>query len=96
MTSLSVAVPTRIPANGSSENALHGTRFAIKDVFELQGLRVTAGNRAFYTLQRPAEKTALSIQKLIDQGANLVGTTKLGSLIAREEPIESVDYHAAF
>ncbi|KAK3373516.1 amidase signature domain-containing protein [Lasiosphaeria ovina] len=76
--------------------SLQSVRFAIKDVFEVEGLRVTAGNRAFYSLSAPATSTCSIIQRLIDAGAELVGTLKLGSLIAREEPTESVDFHAPF
>lgn len=71
-------------------------RFAVKDVFDIEGLRVTAGNRAFYSLSKPAGATAQLLQRLIDSGAHLVGTLNLGSLIAREEPTESVDFHAPF
>jgi hypothetical protein len=36
------------------------------------------------------------VQKLVDKGTTIVGTLKLGSLITREKPTESADYHAAF
>ncbi|KAI1127764.1 amidase signature domain-containing protein [Nemania abortiva] len=75
---------------------LYGVRFAVKDVFRINGLRVTAGNRAYYAVSKPATATSASIQRLIDAGAELLGTLKLGSLIAREEPTESVDFHAPF
>ena len=39
---------------------------------------------------------APTIQRLIDAGASLVGTLKLGSLITKEEPTESQDFHAPF
>lgn len=65
-------------------------------MFEIEGLRVSAGNRAFYSLSKPSTVTALVLQKLIDAGAHLLGTTKLGSLIAREEPMEAIDFHAPF
>lgn len=68
----------------------------MKDIFDIEGLRVTAGNRAFYSLSNPAGATAPLLQRLVDNGAHLVGTLKLGSLIAREEPTESVDFHAPF
>lgn len=89
-------MPSRIPAPDRTQKPLVGVRFAIKDVFEVEGLRVTAGNRAFYSLSAPATSTCSIIQRLIDAGAELVGTLKLGSLIAREEPTESVDFHAPF
>ncbi|KAF2232581.1 amidase signature enzyme [Viridothelium virens] len=94
--SLSVAVPSRIQPPELDNKPLQGIRFAVKDVFEIEGLRVTAGSRAFYSVSKSSRATAPSIQRLIDAGGMLLGTLKLGSLIAREEPSESVDYHAAF
>lgn len=65
-------------------------------MFGIEGLRESAGNCAFYSLSKPSKVTAPVLQKLIDAGAHLLGTTKLGSLIAREEPTEAVDFHAPF
>lgn len=93
---MSIAVPARKPPNLATKGPLDDLRFAVKDVFEIEGLRVTAGNRAFYDLSRPAEATAPIVQRLIDGGAHLVGSLNLGSLIAREEPTESVDFHGPF
>ncbi|KAF2501485.1 amidase signature enzyme [Lophium mytilinum] len=95
-TTLSLAVPSRIPQDRSAMRPLDGLRFAVKDVFEIEGLRTTAGCRAYYSLSKPASKTAPTVQKLIDAGAQLIGTLKLGSLITREEPTESTDYQAPF
>ncbi|KAK3935820.1 amidase signature domain-containing protein [Diplogelasinospora grovesii] len=94
--SLGIAVPSRIPRVQADSKRLRGVRFAIKDIFEVEGLRVTAGDRAFYSLSKPATATCPAIKRLIDAGAELLGTLKLGSLIAREEPTESVDYQASF
>lgn len=95
-TSLSVAVPPRKSPGCALKGPLDGLRFAVKDVFEIDELQVWAGNRAFYSLSKPSTVTAPVLQKLIDAGAHLLGTTKLGSLIAREEPTEAVDFHAPF
>lgn len=97
--SIGVALSTRIPsltASAEADKPLRGTRFAIKDIFDVEGLRVTAGNRAFYSVSRPAPATSPVIQRLLDVGAELTGTLRLGSLIAREEPTESIDFHAPF
>lgn len=87
---------SRIPGVHAEDKPLGGVRFAVKDIFDVEGLRVTAGDRAFYSLSKPATVTSPAIKRLIDAGAELLGTLKLGSLIAREEPTESVDYHAPF
>lgn len=47
-------------------------------------------------MSAPCDKTATSIQKLIDAGAEIVGKNKLSSFAAREEPTECVDYQAPF
>lgn len=76
---------------------LRGVRFAVKDMFAIQGLRVTAGNRAYYSLQSsPAPTTCPALRRLLGAGAELTGTLRLGSLVAREEPSEAADYHAPF
>ena len=94
--SLSVAVPSRISHDRGPRKPLEGLRFAVKDIFEIEGLRTTAGCRAYYSLSKTSRKTAPVLEKLITAGAHLVGTLKLGSMITREEPTESVDYHAPF
>ncbi|KAF2117001.1 amidase signature domain-containing protein [Lophiotrema nucula] len=94
--SLSVAVPSRIKSSCDINGPLRGARFAVKDIFAIDGLRQTAGCRAWFDLSKTSTATAPALQRLIDEGANLVGTLKLGSLITREEPTESADYHAAF
>lgn len=97
--SIGVAVSSRIPSLTPLTEVgkpLRGTRFAVKDIFHIQGLRVTAGNRDFLSVSRPATVTCPAIQRLLDAGAELSGTLRLGSLIAREEPTESVDFQAPF
>nr|OQO26120.1 hypothetical protein B0A51_04514 [Rachicladosporium sp. CCFEE 5018] len=94
-TALSVAVPSRIEST-KAVHPLSGLRFAVKDIFDIEGMRITAGCRAFFDLSRTSATTAPAIQILLDHGASLVGALKLGSLITREEPTESADYHAPF
>lgn len=75
-----VAVPSRIPSLTASTQAikpLRGTRFAVKDIFNIQGLRVTAGDMAFYSVSRPAPVTCPAVQRLLDAGAELTGTLRL-------------------
>lgn len=55
---------------------------------------MSACNRAYYELYSPASETAACIQVLTDQGATILGTTKLASLAATEEPIECIDWQA--
>lgn len=71
-------------------------RFAVKDLFHIEGLRPTVGCRAYYAVAQEASITAPLLQTLMSLGAELVGTLKLGSLITKEEPAESADYQAPF
>lgn len=93
---LSVAVPSRIDSLAFTKGPLAGARFAVKDVFEIDGLKLTVGCRAWYNIASTNTKTAPVIQKLLDGGAQLLGTLKMGSLITGEAPAQSVDYSAAF
>ena len=73
---------------------LAGLRVAVKDNFQIQGVRTSLCNRAYYGLYPPATKTAECIGILYRLGARIVGTTKLASFAATEEPIECVDFQA--
>lgn len=97
--SIRVAVSSRVSCLDpppEADKPLRGTRFAVKDIFGIQGLQTTAGNRDFLSVSPPAAVTCPAIQRLLDAGAELSGTLRLGSLIAREEPTESVDFQAPF
>lgn len=94
-----MAVASRLSASVSrlcSKYALYGKRIAVKDIYQLDGLRTSLCNKAYYDLSLPASSTAPTIQRLIDAGAQIVGKTKLSSLISREEPTEAVDYQTPF
>jgi Asp-tRNA(Asn)/Glu-tRNA(Gln) amidotransferase A subunit family amidase len=93
---MSIAVPSRTGLLNESTKPLAGVRIAVKDIFDVKGIRRTACNRAYYAISTPAASTAPSIQILIDAGATIVGTTKLSSMISREEPTEATDYQAPF
>ena len=94
--SLSVAVPSKICSPRSKDSPLLGKRIGVKELFDIFGLRMAPSNRAFYAMSTPAQTTAPAIQKLIDAGAVMVGTTKCSSIISREDPIEAVDFQAPF
>lgn len=79
-----------------ADGVLRGTRLAVKDLFQLEGQKNSLCSRAYHEVCPPAEKTSSSISTLMDAGANVVGFTKLSSLISREEPLEAVDFQTAF
>ena len=47
-------------------------------------------------MSAPSERTADIVLKTIAAGAQIVGLTKLSSMIGKEEPTEATDYHAPF
>ncbi len=55
--------------------SLVGFRLAVKDVFQVQGLRCSAGNPQWLAEQSPVAHTALAVQWLLAAGAQWVGKT---------------------
>lgn len=92
-----VAVPSRLYYTKTAEKPLAGIRTAIKDIYDIAGVRTSDGNRAYYGLYPPKTKTALTVQRLIDAGAVLVGKIKTSQFANGEIATEDwVDYHAPF
>lgn len=54
---------------------LAGKRLAVKDVYDVAGLRAGSGNPAWLDEQTPATTSALAVQRLLDGGAQWVGKT---------------------
>lgn len=99
---LGVAVPSRLAEprlahrDDANKHDLSQMRFAVKDVYLLQGLKTSLCNKDYYRLYPAAKATATVVQRLVDAGGQIVGLTKLSSMIAREEPLEAVDFQTAF
>ena len=91
---LSVAVPSRTCREKSKKLPLAGIRIVVKEMFDIEGLKTSVGNRNFFETYPPCTETASAVQRLIDVGAEVLGKSKLSSFAAREEPTESVDFQA--
>ena len=93
-----IAVPSRLyysPPN--AKQPLSGVRVGVKDLYDLKGLRKSAGSRAYFETYGPANETAPSIQYLIDLGAVVVGRTRTSQFANGESPTADwVDYHDPF
>lgn len=63
-----------LPA-ASAGGPLAGLKLAVKDVFDIAGLRCGAGSPAWRDAQPPAARHALAVQRLLDAGAACVGRT---------------------
>jgi hypothetical protein len=94
---LAIAVPSRLYFTKTAEKPLAGVRIAIKDIYDIKGLRTSNGNRAWYWLYPPANNTAPPVQNLINAGAIIVGK-QITSQFANGETATAdwVDYHEAF
>jgi amidase len=66
------ALPSPIARKG---HALAGKRLAVKDVFDIAGLRTGAGNPTWLNEQTPATQTALAVRMLLEEGASWIGKT---------------------
>ena len=68
-------VHTHVALPGSGRGVLSGTTFAVKDVFDIEDRRTGNGQPLWLTTHPPAERTASSVQRLLNAGARLVGKT---------------------
>jgi amidase len=63
-----------LPVTPSGQK-LADKRLAVKDVFDVAGLRTGAGNPAWLAEQAIATRTALPVRMLLDEGAQWIGKT---------------------
>ncbi|CAD6444601.1 51fdc51b-cd06-49dc-9505-fb824c6327b2 [Sclerotinia trifoliorum] len=92
-----IPVPSRLYSPLPSDlQPLSGKRIAVKDIFDLEGVKTTVCSKAYEALQDLAKKTAPSIQKLIDQGAVIIGKVKTTPFSSGVGPRDWVDYQAPF
>src|SRR5579859_5333390 len=63
------------PLKGSASGPLAGLTVAVKDMYDIAGERTGGGSPDWLAVQKPAARTAASVQKLLDAGATIVGKT---------------------
>ncbi|KAF4435214.1 Glutamyl-tRNA(Gln) amidotransferase subunit A [Fusarium austroafricanum] len=79
------------------EKPLFGLRLAVKDLYDLKGVKTSGGNRALYEMSKVKTKTAVAVQKLIDAGAIVIGKNKLSEFaFAGPYVTEHIDYLLPF
>ncbi|KAI0827924.1 amidase signature enzyme [Trametes gibbosa] len=92
-----IGVPSRLYFTPTKEKPLAGFRVAVKDIFDIKGLRTGCGNRAFWQLYPPKARTAPAIQRLLDGGMVLVGKAKTSQFANGETATDDwVDLHAPY
>jgi hypothetical protein len=90
---LSVAVPSRLFYTPTVERPLAGYRVGVKDEYNIKGLLTTFGSRSYAMTYPPANETSGAIQLLIDQGAIIVGKTKLSMYASADFTVSQwIDY----
>jgi Asp-tRNA(Asn)/Glu-tRNA(Gln) amidotransferase A subunit family amidase len=91
-----VVVPSRSYSSSKkvSNKPLLGVRIAVKDSFDVKGFKTTLCSRAWTEYHESKSETALSVQRLQDLGAIIVGKTRLNAMVVREEPMECVEFLA--
>ena len=80
----------------SNTQPLAGKRIAVKDIYDIRGLKTGAGSKAYLRIQSPSSTTAPVIQRLIDQGAIVVGKTKTTHMVSGMAPRDWIDYQCPF
>ena len=91
---LAIAVPSRFHSTEIDRKPLAGWRIGVKDIFEINGIHTSLCNWAYWSSHPSATATAGCIRRLLEAGASIVGTTKLASFAATEEPLECIDFQA--
>ena len=75
----SIAVPSRLFYKPTTEQPLAGYRIGVKDEYDLKGVLTTMGSRSYAMTYPPANASTALIQNLLEQGAIIVGKTKLSA-----------------
>ncbi|WP_145051376.1 amidase family protein [Paenibacillus xylanexedens] len=74
-----VDATVQLPSTGTGE--LDGLTFAVKDVFDIQGVTSGAGNPDWLRTHEAADSTAPALLSLLASGARLTGTTQTDELM---------------
>jgi Asp-tRNA(Asn)/Glu-tRNA(Gln) amidotransferase A subunit family amidase len=92
-----IPVPSRLYYDPPTpEKPLSGLRLAIKEIYDLKGVRTGCSVRDFLPLYPPPEESAFSIRKLIGYGAVVIGKTKTTQFASGEGSMDWVDYQCSF
>nr|AJP77092.1 indole-3-acetamide (IAM) hydrolase [Tricholoma vaccinum] len=85
-----IPVPSRLSV-WTQSLPLTGTRFALKDIYNAQGLVTGAGSLAYARVHGEANTTAPSIQRLLALGATMVGKVRTSQFAHGANPWDFLD-----
>jgi Amidase len=92
-----VGVPSRLYYTPTPAQPLAGYRLAVKDIYDVAGLKTGCGSRAYYQTYPIKNTTALSVQRLVDAGMVIIGKVKTSQYANAERITDDwVDYHASY
>ncbi|MBI3041345.1 MAG: amidase [Betaproteobacteria bacterium] len=66
---------THVEMQGAPRGPLAGLTFAVKDIYDVAGVKTGFGNPDWLRTHEPAARTAPAVQMLLDAGARLIGKT---------------------
>jgi amidase len=69
-----------VPVPNAEEGPLAGTRFAVKDVFDVAGYPTSAGQPTYLALSGTRPTSAALVQAVLNAGAGFVGKTHMSEL----------------
>ncbi|EED22839.1 glutamyl-tRNA(Gln) amidotransferase, subunit A [Talaromyces stipitatus ATCC 10500] len=92
-----IAIPSRLYFTRTPSQPLAGVRLAVKDIFDIEGIRTSAGSRAWYYFYPPANTTSPVVNALIEAGAVVVGKVKTSQFANGQlATADWIDYHSPF
>ena len=72
LNTLSIPVPSKLyTLNSTSSGPLAGKRIAVKDLYDLAGVKTGGGSRAYFNTYPPRTKNAYPVQILVDQVSSI-------------------------
>jgi Asp-tRNA(Asn)/Glu-tRNA(Gln) amidotransferase A subunit family amidase len=92
-----IPVPSRLYFPPPSETKpLSGKRLAIKDIYDIRGLKTSMCCRSYEACYHESSQTAKAIQILIILGAVIVAKAKTSQLVSGLGPLDWIDYQCPF
>lgn len=89
-----IPVPSRLYSQPSPERPLAGVRLCVKDIFHLKGTKTTMMSRPYTEMYPAQERNADYVERLLGQGAIILGKTKMTNFASSDEPTDQwIDFH---
>lgn len=80
----------------SKERPLSGLRLAVKDNIDIEGIKTTAGNKAFQNFYPLPARSSLGVQRLLQAGAVIIAKAKTVQFASGENARDWIDFQAPF